>query len=64
METLVPYRHTACPKKIHGIEVDVARGFDVTDRSGKVYQHFDSYAEACEFRDKKRGILRYWLKDE
>lgn len=63
MKALVPYRHNSCPSEVHGIEVDVARGFDVTDRSGKVYEHFTSYAEAEEFRAKKRGILRYWMKE-
>ena len=64
MRALKPYKEIACPDKVHGMEIDVARGFDVTDRSGKVYEHFISYTEAEEFRAKKRGILRYWLKEE
>ena len=64
MKAIVSYRYTSCPTEVHGLKVDVSRGFDVMNRKGEVYEHFDSYAEAEEFRAKKRGIMRYYYVEE
>lgn len=40
--------------------VDMARGFDVITKSGKVVEHFDSYEAATAYAHARRMTVRYW----
>ena len=45
---------------IHGITVDLSRGFDVL-RGSKLLRHFDTYAEAKAYAALSHGrYVRYW----
>jgi hypothetical protein len=49
---------------IYGLNVDVARGFDVF-RSSKLLRHFDSYEEARAYAHEAPGRwIRYWKLKE
>lgn len=46
---------------IYGINVDVARGFDVCTSSGRTLRRFASYEEACAYAAAGRArYVRYW----
>ena len=48
--------------EMKGVDIDKESGYDVLTRDGKLYEHFDNYAEAFAFCLKKRGVMRYWGK--